>query len=396
MPIPLFSTRLGRLVLKSALLLLAAVTVCACTRSQEKPEYAAIFDEFGVEGSFMAYDLNNDSYTYYNRERCSQQFLPASTFKVFNALVALETGVIADADEILPWDGKTWQFASWNQDHNLRTAMQHSVIWFYQEMARRIGRERMQHYVDAAGYGNADISGSIDTFWLEGGLRISQEEQIDFLRRLYQGDLPFSERSMDIVREIIVLEETASYRLSGKTGQAMRVETQVGWFVGYLEQGDNVYFFATNIVSDSPGDDFGRARIEITRRILPDLGWQGQSQGEASSFRPAVPVAWMAGFQSEDVGWELLDRWLDHFSAPEVGRKDRLTDYAIHEVALESSGEDQWLLRVSFSVQPAAPDSNWIAGNGVMEDSWIRNKLLFVTVIQEDGVYRLGELATMP
>ena len=153
----------------------------------------------------------------------------------------------------------------------MRTATEHSAVWFYQELARRIGRDRMQHYVDAVGYGNRDISGEIDSFWLEGGLRISPDEQIEFLRRLYADDLPFSARSMTIVKDIITLEETDDYTLRAKTGWAQRVHPQIGWFVGYVEKDGDVHFFATNVESATPDEHFGSSKVEITKEILRDL-----------------------------------------------------------------------------------------------------------------------------
>lgn len=238
----------------------------------EDPDLGVHFSAFGVQGAFVLYDLNGNTYLYYNRARCDERFIPASTFKILNALIALEVGSVVDEDEVIPWDGVDRGYDSWNQDHDLRTAMQHSAVWFYQELARRTGRERIQQYVDAVGYGNRDISGEIDTFWLEGGLRISPNEQIDFLKRLYFDDLPFSERSLEIVKDIIVLEEMDAYRLSGKSGWAQRVELQVGWLVGYVERDGNVYFFATNVESAAPDERFGSSKFEITETILQEMG----------------------------------------------------------------------------------------------------------------------------
>ena len=161
----------------------------------------------------------------------------------------------------------------WNQDHTLKTAIQNSVVWYYQELARRVSTEKMQHYVDLANYGNKDISGKIDTFWLEGGLRISADEQVEFLKRLYQGQLPFSARSMNIVKEILVLDKTASYQLSGKTGSVQRITPHEGWFVGYLETQGNVYFFATNYETSSPdGLASGDTARKISLDVLKGLG----------------------------------------------------------------------------------------------------------------------------
>jgi beta-lactamase class D len=235
-------------------------------------DFGTYFAERDVEGAFVLYDLSNDTYIYHNRERCTERFLPASTFKVMNALIALETGVVVGADEVIEWDGIDRGYAPWNQDHTLATAMEYSVVWYYQEVARRIGRERMQEYVDLVEYGNRDITGDLDTFWLEGGLRISAEEQVEFLRQLYEGELPFSGGSMNTVREMIVVEEGEGYKLSGKTGWASRVEPQTGWFVGYLELEDRACVFATNAEREGSSESLGWMSREITGEILRGMG----------------------------------------------------------------------------------------------------------------------------
>lgn len=248
-----------------------SATATASSSSEVKLELGTYFQ--GFEGAFVLYDLNSNQYIRYHPERCAERFIPASTFKIMNSLVGLETGVIPDENHVITWDGTPYDIPSWNQDHTLKTAIQNSVVWYYQELARRVGKEKMQHYVDAAGYGNQDISGQIDTFWLEGGLRISADEQVEFLKRLYQGELPFSTRSVNIVKEILVLEKAESYQLSGKTGSGQRIAPHVGWFVGYLETKGNVYFFATNIESSSSdGLANGDAARKTSRSILQGLG----------------------------------------------------------------------------------------------------------------------------
>ncbi|MCD4673769.1 MAG: class D beta-lactamase [Anaerolineaceae bacterium] len=239
--------------------------------SEVLPELGEYFGEY--PGAFVLYDLNNDLYIRYNPERCAEQYLPASTFKILNSLIGLETGVLPDEKHVMEWDGTNYNVPVWHQDHSLKTAIRNSVIWYYQELARQVGGEEMRAYVEAAGYGNADISGNIDSFWLDGALRISPDEQVDFLKRLYHDKLPFSQRSMDIVKEIIVLEETDTYKLSGKTGSAIRVEVFQGWFVGYLETEDNVFFFATNFESDDAnGFANGENAKRISLEILQELG----------------------------------------------------------------------------------------------------------------------------
>lgn len=234
-------------------------------RWHERPDFEKHFKNAGVTGAFLLYDLKQDKYLAYNSERLQQGYVPASTFKIFNALVALETGVIRDENEMLKWDGVQREVAAWNQDHNLRTGMRYSAVWFYQELARRIGAERMQHYLDLAGYGNRDLSGGIDMFWLTGGLRITPREQVDFLVRFYHDKLPFSPRALRIVKDILVYESGEHYVLRGKTGWAK----QVGWFVGYVQRGEEVYFFANNL--DIMKDEDAAARVAITKAILRDL-----------------------------------------------------------------------------------------------------------------------------
>jgi beta-lactamase class D len=249
-----------------------APAATATPASEDRPDLGKYFP--GSPGAFVLYDLNGNRYVRYHPERCAERFLPASTFKIMNALIGLETGVIPDENYVIPWDGTPYAISSWNGDQTLKTAIQNSVVWYFQELARRVGAERMQEYVDAAPYGNRDISGQIDTFWLEGGLRISADEQIEFLKRLYLGDLPFSQRSMNVVRGILLLEKTDTYQLIGKTGSAQRVTPHTGWFVGYLETKGNAYFFALNYESPDPnGIANGETAKRICREILVGLGY---------------------------------------------------------------------------------------------------------------------------
>jgi beta-lactamase class D len=235
-----------------------------------REDLGAHFRAAGVHGTFVLYDLDRAGYLVYNPERVDSAYIPASTFKILNALVALETRVIDGADEMFEWDGVERPYDMWNQDHNLRSAFRVSAVWFYQELARRIGEGRLWHYVQAAEYGNVNIEGDIDRFWLDGELRISAMEQVQFLRRLYADDVPFSQPSIDTVKAIMIVEEHAEYLIRAKTGWGGEEGDQIGWWVGYVERGDNVYFFATNI--DMNEDKDAAARISVTRAILEELG----------------------------------------------------------------------------------------------------------------------------
>jgi beta-lactamase class D len=232
-------------------------------------------------GAIVLYDLKRDRYLRYNEARCREQFSPFSTFKIPNSLIGLDTGVIADAEFAMKWDEKkypafnrdTLPFSAWWQEHTLRTAFQRSVVWYYRELALKVGEKRMKEYVRKLRYGNGDASGPLNGFWLGSSLRISADEQVDFLKRFYRGELPVSKRSAAILKEVMTLEETPDYRLSGKTGGGPLGEGRyLGWFVGYVETKGNTYFFATEIEGPtylSIRDD----RIALTKRVLAGLGY---------------------------------------------------------------------------------------------------------------------------
>lgn len=267
----MFTNFLGRAAFLFAIMY-AGVSFFACgSAATEHPEWKSHFDSGALDGCLTIYDQNADRFHRYNPARCAQGFLPASTFKVFNSLVALETGVAPDADFELKWDGQTRDILAWNQDHTMRSAMQVSTVWYYQELARRIGADRMRDYLTRAGYGNGDISAGIDRFWLFGSFRVAPEAQIDFLRRLHADALPFSARNQGIVKTILINEETAEYTLYAKTGLSIRDSGhKIGWWIGYLEQNDNVFFFVLNIAGTAEEEfmEFAGKRQSIVTEIL--------------------------------------------------------------------------------------------------------------------------------
>ncbi|MDJ0532616.1 MAG: class D beta-lactamase [Xenococcaceae cyanobacterium MO_207.B15] len=243
------------------------------SQTEQRVDFKQHFEQLGVNGSMIIYDLNGDRLYQHNSRRNNTAFLPASTYKIPNSLIALETGVIKDDISVLTWDGIERGIGDspievWNQDLNLRLAFKYSAVWFYQVLARRIGHQRMQDFVNQIQYGNQNIGREedIDKFWLSGKLRISPRQQIDFLRRLYENDLPFAQTTMNLVKDIMINEQTPNYILRGKTGWA----DTIGWYVGYLEQNDNVYFFATNLDMNSETEP--ALRLEVTRLCLQDLG----------------------------------------------------------------------------------------------------------------------------
>ncbi|MEW5926442.1 MAG: penicillin-binding transpeptidase domain-containing protein [Gemmatimonadota bacterium] len=250
----------------------SAASAATWAEGGRAPDLSAAFGD--TPGTVVVVDGRTGREARHDPERSRRRMTPFSTFKVANSLVALETGAVPGTDFRMRWDSirdpRTTPFAGWYRDHDMRSAMRGSVVWYYREVARRIGAERMRAHLERIGYGNADVSGGIDRFWLDSSLRISAEEQVSFLRRFHAGEL-FSPGTTRAVKEILVLEDSAGYRLSGKTGGGTTDGHGLGWLVGYVERGGDVYFFATNV----DGRDYGAIadrRHEVTRAALRELG----------------------------------------------------------------------------------------------------------------------------
>ena len=232
-------------------------------------EQAATFFT-GFQGTFVLYDETKDQYFVYNEQQSEKRLTPCSTFKIYNSLIALETGIAPDENMMLPWDGKQRFLPVWNQNHTMSSAIKNSVVWYYQELASRIGPERMQRFIDDIPYGNRDISGGITQFWLRSSLQISAKEQVELLRRLYHDQLTFSEKNMAIVRKIIIQSNENGVVFSGKTGTgSVEGVYSVGWFIGVVEKGNQRYYFATNLeaVDDASGIKARTISIDILKSL---------------------------------------------------------------------------------------------------------------------------------
>jgi beta-lactamase class D len=224
-----------------------------------------------VVGTFVLDAVHDNSVLVHDPARADRGFIPASTFKIPNSLFALETGVIKDENEVLKWDGEKRPIDVWNRDHDMRSAIEVSAVWFYQEMARRIGKKRMKEWVRRVGYGNRDIGGDLDSFWLDGKLRISARQQVDFVRRLATNALPFSERTRNIVKDILTQEKTDAWVLRAKTGLGGTPDAPgTGWIVGWVEAKEKQWVFALNIDISKP--QHIPLRKALVLEILKGLG----------------------------------------------------------------------------------------------------------------------------
>ncbi len=240
-------------------------------------DLAKLFNDRKVNGTLLIANLAGTKQFSHNEARARQPFLPASTFKIPNTLIALDEGLLT-AQELFKWDGADKGLAAWNRDQTLSAAFKNSCVWCYQELAQRVGTVRYQSWLKKIQYGNGLPQPDLTTFWLNGHLRISAAEQMRFLHRLYKRELPFKATSYDVLRRVMLLEEKPDYRLYAKTGWAgmgQKDVRQVGWYVGYVETGNDVWFFVLNIDISKPAEAAYRQQIvmealKLKKIVQPD------------------------------------------------------------------------------------------------------------------------------
>lgn len=230
------------------------------------------FDDNKVSGTFALFDNGQGHFTIYNLSRYKDSaYLPASTFKIVNSLIGLKTGRIVNEKMVIPWDGITRPIAAWNKDLTMEEAFKVSAVPYYQEVARRIGRDTMQQWLDSLHYGNHKIGNRVDSFWLDNSLKITPDEQLGLVKQLYFEKLPFDRRTMDIVKKVMIQQNNANYLLAYKTGWGHRENgNAIGWVVGWIEENRHPYFFVLNM--EGPHDaDMVVIRKNILMNILKQL-----------------------------------------------------------------------------------------------------------------------------
>lgn len=240
--------------------------------SEKRTQYIDLSNYFtGYDGSFVLYHLQADQYRIYNKQKSTLRVSPNSTYKIYSALFALESNVITRKNTTIKWDQQQHPYPAWNTDQNLKTAMQHSVSWYFQTLDKKVKQDRIQRYLEQISYGNKDLSAGLSQYWAESSLKISPIEQVQLLKAFYLNEHRFNQQHIETVKEAILLEEQENGRLSGKTGTGEVKGANInGWFIGYVELKNDTYFFATNIQNEN--NAFGTKAVEITKSILKDNG----------------------------------------------------------------------------------------------------------------------------
>ncbi len=247
---------------------------CSTNNVKEDESLRTYFDSAGVKGCFALFSNGENNFIIYNLPRYRDSFYtPASTFKIVNSLIGIQTGVIKDENMVIKWDGVKRPVEEWNRDLTMKEAFAVSAVPYFQEVARRIGRETMQHWIDSLGYGNRNISGPIDSFWLNNRLKIKPDEELGLVKKLYFDQLPFYKRTQDIVQSVMLREQNSNYKLYYKTGWGnLENGPELGWVVGWIEENRHPYFFVLNIETPEPGR-VPKVRIKLLKDILAHLGF---------------------------------------------------------------------------------------------------------------------------
>ena len=241
-------------------------------------DFEKYFSNCNVDGSVVIFDNTAQKWIVSDTAGIFRQKLPASTFKIINLLIALETGVIENENTILKWNGKTDTLKYGYRpeiyhDMSLKEAFQVSAVWVFLELAEKIGRENYKKYLALCNYGNRNLTGTDEDFWNFGPLGISPVNQVELIKNLYYEKLPFSKRNMQIVKKVMLSEQENDYTIHAKTGWTREDGINTGWWVGYIETPKGTYFFATRLLQDRQYNDgtFGNCRKEITRKVFKEL-----------------------------------------------------------------------------------------------------------------------------
>ncbi|MFT5211517.1 MAG: beta-lactamase class D [Flavobacterium sp.] len=209
-------------------------------------EISNYFEANNVDGTLIVAKKDGTPIYMHNNARAKIRYSPASTFKILNTLIGLDSGAVQFKGSQFKWDGDDKGSAAWNRDHTLETAFRASCVWVYQDIARHVGRDRYVSDLQTLGYGNARIGDEVDQFWLNDELQISGIEQIEFLRQLHTVTLLYKNEHLAELKAMMHEEKTSSYSLYAKSGWSGPT-LHIGWYVGYIETLTGVWLFAMNM-----------------------------------------------------------------------------------------------------------------------------------------------------
>lgn len=262
-------------------LLALSVWGCSFNNVNEDKKIGKYFSDNQVAGCFALMDNGTGQFTVYNLARYrDSSYLPASTFKIVNSLIGLQTGIISSDSMVIPWDGVQHSVADWNKDLTMYEAFRVSSLPYYQEVARRIGKGTMQRWIDSLGYGakrddeKLRINSPVDSFWIDNSIKITPDAQLGLVKRLYFDQLPFFKTYQEMVKRAMLFEDNTQYRLAYKTGWGYATNGHmIGWVVGWVEENNHPYFFVLNLETPNKNFDMYSIRMKMLKGILKEQGF---------------------------------------------------------------------------------------------------------------------------
>ena len=259
-------------------LVMGSLHSCSLNNVEEDNSLKKYFDEHGVAGTFALYDNSSGKFKIYNLGRYKDSaYLPASTFKIVNSLIGIETGRLKDDSAVIAWNGQPSRIVACNQNLPMYQAFRNSCLPWFQELARLIGKDTMQREIDSLGYGQRygkPVIKKIDSFWIDNSVKVTADEQLGLVKDLYFQKLPFQARTQRIVKQTMLMEDNANYKLSYKTGWGIRENgNNIGWIVGWIEENRHPYFFVLQIESTDPRADIVAIRMKMLKNILEQYGF---------------------------------------------------------------------------------------------------------------------------
>jgi beta-lactamase class D len=261
------------------ILILPVLFSCSVNNTSEDNSLSKYFNQHKLAGTFAMFDNGSGHFTVYNMNRYRDSaYLPASTFKIVSSLIGIETGVVKDSATVIPWDGVERSIKEWNRNLKMYEAFKYSAVPWYRQLARKIGRDMMQHWLDTLGYaqlhGKPVIKDNLDTFWLDNSVKVTADEQLGLVKKLYFSQLPFQARSQRMVKNMMLQEDNANYKLSYKTGWGHTEKGHsLGWIIGWIEENRHPYFFVLQVESADSNYNMTEVRLRMLKDILRQYGF---------------------------------------------------------------------------------------------------------------------------
>jgi beta-lactamase class D len=258
-----------------------SLVLSACTQNNvtDDESLKQYFDKYKVTGTFAFFDNSQGEFTIYNVSRFQDSaYLPASTFKIVNSLIAIETGVVNNDSAVIPWNGRPFFVQACNADLPMYQAFRNSCVPWFQELARRIGKDTMQTWIDSLGYGSRYgkvVIQRIDTFWLDNSVKVTADEQLGLVKKLYFDQLPFKKWTQLKVKNMMKQESNDKYTLAYKTGWGRRENgNHIGWIVGWIEENRHPFPFVLQLESENTNFDMAGIRMNLLNDILKHYGFR--------------------------------------------------------------------------------------------------------------------------